>query len=287
MLPILLSIGVFHLFSLSLFIVLAWLVFSFLFWRQMKEFGVDEDKVFDLTFYGTIIAFLASRLIYVLLHWSVFSNNLLKFIVIWVYPGLSLYGALFGLVLYLVFLIRKYKIRLGYLLDSLAWALPFSLIVGLIGGLLDGSRLGKATSLIWAVKYVGSPVKRHPVQIYEIISLGLILLILFFINKRASKEKWPYGMIGGWFFLLFGISQFALEFVKENSIYFVRLSFNQWMALVLVCEAIGALYIKAGGKEFLRQSAANIKFKVMFVLKGAYHAVSQRFTRRNPESSGK
>jgi prolipoprotein diacylglyceryltransferase len=283
--PILISVGSVHIYSLSVFLILSWLVFSFCFWRQMKEYGVDDEKIYDLTFYGTIVALIASRLTFVILHWSKFYDNLLKVAVVWVLPGLSMYGAIIGMTLFLAIMLRRYKIRLGYLLDSLAWSLPPTLIVGFLGGLLDGSRVGKPTGLIWAVKYIGYPLKRHPVQIYEIVSLIAIMAFIFWLYRKSLREKWIYGMVGAWFFLVFGLSQFMLEFLKENSIYWLGLSFNQWVALAIVCETSGALYIKGGGKVIIRKAYSNLLLHTGNAVKGVIDAISKRTTRRDPPTS--
>jgi prolipoprotein diacylglyceryltransferase len=65
MAPILFSIGPIHLYSYSVFIILAWGIFSFLFWRMLRGDGVDEDKIFNFTFYSTLSAFVCARIFFV------------------------------------------------------------------------------------------------------------------------------------------------------------------------------------------------------------------------------
>jgi phosphatidylglycerol---prolipoprotein diacylglyceryl transferase len=282
--PILFSVGNFHLYSLSVFIILSWIVFSFIFWRQMRQYGIEEDKIFNLTFYGTLITGICSRLTYVLLHWHLFNDNFLKIIVIWVLPGLSVFGAIIGLVLSLIILIKKYKIRLGYLLDSLAVALPYTLVFGLLGGFLDGSRVGKNTNVAWAIHYIGIAGKRHPVQLYEIISLVLIIIFIKYLLRQSNQHKWAYGFVGVWFFFLLGLTQFSLEFLKDNSIYWLSLSFNQWISIAIFSESVGVLYIKGGGKIFIKKLVSKSYINARNTLKGVHNAISKRITRRDPSS---
>jgi prolipoprotein diacylglyceryltransferase len=270
MYPILISLGSVHIYSLSVFILVSWAVFSFIFWKEMKEYGIDEEKIFDLTFYASITGFVFSRIFFVLLNLKLFGLDPLKITAIWIIPGLSIYGAIIGSILIMVILIRKYKIRLGYLLDSLAFAFPIALISINIGSLLDGSRIGKITNLPWAIHYLGYSGKRHPVQVYEILSLIVILVVLYILRRTAAKNKWPYGIIGIWFIFQFAVSQFILEIFKVNSIYWMKLSVNQWINIILFCESVGILYVKS-----------NIRINIQQLLKGAYNAVSQRFSKRN------
>ena len=90
MFPILFTIGTVSLYSTSLMTVLAWLVFSFLFWRGLRAQGATEDHIFDLTFYATIVAFVAARAGYIVTHWDVFAGkSSLLMLALWVAPGLS------------------------------------------------------------------------------------------------------------------------------------------------------------------------------------------------------
>ena len=89
-------------------LVLSWCVFSFLFWRALRSDGIDEDKIFDLTFYSTIVAFVFSRIFFVALNWDLFADTGLRIFAIWVQPGLSLYGAFYRWTsVTLVFLSRR------------------------------------------------------------------------------------------------------------------------------------------------------------------------------------
>src|SRR5574340_1168436 len=107
MYPLLLSIGPVHIYSLSVFIITGWLVYSFLFWRALRESGIEEDKIFDLTFYSTLVGLVTARALFVFLNWNLFSETWLKIIALWVTPGLSLYGAFVGGLMTLVALSRS------------------------------------------------------------------------------------------------------------------------------------------------------------------------------------
>lgn len=250
--PVLFSFGIIHIFSYSVFLILAWCVFSFLFWKQLRDNGVEDERIFDLTFYGTLVALLTSRLGFVLSHQEIFLATPLKIVSLWVAPGLSLYPGLAGGIITMFLLARSVKMRMVTVLDTLAFALSGGLAVGLIGSLLDGAEIGKQTSFAWGVNYLGHLGRRHPIQIYEIIGILFIALMLIYFRKLAKKRNWPYGIIGLWFFLFFSIVMFALEFLKESEIYWVGLTVNQWLLVALFAETLGAFYVKGGGRETAR-----------------------------------
>jgi len=261
MYPILFSIGPVHIYSFSLLLPFSWLVFSFLFWRELRSQGIDEDKIFDLMFYATLVGFVSARAGYVIFHWELFAATWLKIFAIWVQPGFALYGAVVGALATLIFLSRKQKVRLGAVLDAFALSFPGALLVGLIGGLLDGTVVGRIASVPWTIRYVGSVGRRHPVQLYELIAIIITIGILRLVARRSTKEKWPYGVVGVWFFLLFCIFMFPLEFVKESRVYW-SLSANQWILIALFAEALGAFYVRGGGREAVRPFINSILTRV-------------------------
>ena len=285
MYPLLISIGPIQIYNLSVFLILSWLVFSFVFWRSLKDNGVEDERIFDLTFYTTIVAFVFARLFFVIFHWPDFSDDLLKIPAIWVVPGLSYYGGLFSGIMTMILLGVRYKIRIGYIVDALAFALLFSYITGSIGSLLDGTVIGKHVNAPWAVNYIGHAGLRHPVQLFYIISMIIIFVPLVFITKKVKNKSLPCGTVGIWYCFFFSVSQFIVEFFKESSVYWFRLSLYQWICIGLFGEAIGAWYVRGGGRDKINPILSQSRNKFSFAVKNTYEWISQRFTGRHPDSS--
>jgi hypothetical protein len=93
---------------------------------------------------------------------------------------------------------------------------PFSLgvVVGRLGclfaGLPDGT-YGKPTTLPWAVD-LGDGIGRHPVQIYESLSMALFLAAYLVGLQRRS----PWALRRGFYAMCiaYGLQRFAWEFLK-------------------------------------------------------------------------
>jgi prolipoprotein diacylglyceryltransferase len=252
----------------SVSLVIAWAVWSFLFWRNLRNWGTSEDRIFDLTFYATVSAVVAARAGYVVANWGEFADSPLRMFAIWVAPGMSFLSALIGAIATLVYLSRSYRVRLGLVLDAIATSLPAAVIIGKVGSFLSGVEIGRIASLPWAVAYRGESGMRHPVQVYEIIVLAFLMVVMIALQRRANAKKWAYGLLGVLFFLLFAIAGFVLELAKESSVYW-GVTANQWILIGFFAESAGALYIRGGGRE-----------KTRLVLRHIYAAISKRSLRR-------
>lgn len=240
-----------------------------MFWKLLRRVVSDEQQIFDIMFYSTIASIIVSRVAFVVFHWNLFAETPLKIAALWIQPGLSLYGGLFGGIVMMLVKIRQYKLRLAFISDALAFSLPSAFLVGQVGSLLDGTVVGKEANLPFAVRYAGHIGARHPVQIYIVLTLIFIIALLLLLQKKAVKDSWPFGIMGIWFFLLYSVSMFVLEFVVESTVYFSYLSANQWVLIAVVAETLGAFYVRGGGREFIKPKIRAIQAFVKQKLKYA------------------
>lgn len=262
MFPVLLSVGLFRLYSYGFFFILSWCVFSFLFWKGLRKEGISEEKIFDLTFAGTLTGGIFGRLFYVIFNWPFFKDSWLSIFALWVQPGLSIYGALAGGLATLIILGKKKNIRIAHIADAFVSAYAGALIVGSIGSLMDGTVIGLPTGLPWAVRYVGFPEPRHPVQIYEIILNILLLLIIITVNTQAKLRKWPYGISAIIFFFLYSVSMFAVEYMRDTTLWFYYFHINHWFLIALFLTSLVLYYLRGGGKEAVEPAFRKIQARI-------------------------
>lgn len=276
MFPLTFPIGNVSIYAGDVLLIFSWLTYSFLFWRGLRRWGIDEDRIFDLTFYATLMAFITARLWFVVTHWNIFAGkSFLLMIALWISPGLSWMGAVVGGMATTVMLSRQYKVRLGLVLDTLATTLPLPIIIGEVASLFYAVEVGKPTPLVWGIRYAGHAGIRHPVQLYEIFVLSLISYFMIKISTVATRKKWAYGLVGVWFFVLYSIASFLLEFAKDSTVYWGRLTANQWILIGIFAECVGVLYVR-GGRETFRPITRAVRTFISEKGKTLYAAIPKR-----------
>lgn len=152
----------------------------------------------------------------------------------------SVVGALAGGILG----VEAYKLVRGISISTgIVFAGPFAagVTIGRWGCLFAGlpdQTFGIPTTLPWAVE-LGDGIGRHPVQVYESLSMALFTLVFF--NGLRTRAHWA--MTGGfyWLAIFYGAQRFCWEFLKP---YPALLGpFNQFHMLCLGLVLYGAFML--------------------------------------------
>lgn len=200
------------------------------FWPLSKE---AIDKYITWLIIGM---FLGARLFYVVLYnWEYYSSNLLDIFAVWK-GGLSFHGAVFGMCLATYLFARNNKLHFFQLADCLAVAGTPGLFFGRMGNFINGELYGRVTDS-WAgiIFPGGGPFPRHPSQLYEGFSEGILLfLILFYIHR---KQRF-YGVVSTVFLIGYGTFRFIVEFFREPDAqlgyYFGYFTMGQFLCLAMI-----------------------------------------------------
>ncbi len=277
MFPTLLSIGPIHIPTLLVFTMLAWGIFSFLFWRQLRNQAISEEHTYQVMFYGTIAAIVGSRLGFVLFHWPLFEGNLfIRVFTPWIQPGFSFYGAFLAGGALMLAMSRQYGIPRSLFLDAFTIGFSSAFTWGALGSFLSGQVVGKPTTSPLGIGPSGSQVRMHPVSLYEMCAVFAILVLLSLVRKLRKRTLTRPGMYALWFFFLFSVSMFCLEFLKESPVYFSRLTVNQWVCIAIFAEATGALITWGGGLKLVRTYVPVLYKKISAWIGGVYAKLSKR-----------
>jgi prolipoprotein diacylglyceryltransferase len=250
------------------------MIFSFQFWRFLKNEGIDDERIFNLTFFATVSAFILSRMAFVAVHWRDFGTDILRMAALWVAPGMTFFGAFIGGASTMFILSKKSKLRIGLLLDALAASFPLACVIASVGAFLDGSLIGKKADLFWAVSYVGHVGRRHPVELYLATLFFAIMVVNISISRIKRLRTVRIGTRGIWMFIMLGVGWFAIELFRENAIYFAGITLNQWISLAILSEGLGALYVRGGGREWMsriQKGALDTVGTVRATLSGKIH----------------
>lgn len=226
MLPILLDLGFFKIYTLGIFLVIAFFWALFWFWRNIKLTSFKEETMFDAVFISMLGGLFFARLTYVLLNFEDFGGSVLKFILVNGYPGLSLVGGLIGA--FFTFLVFARVARLPFF-EAVAYAIPslfLALGIGKIGAFFGGSTVGSETDFLLSIQYVGHEGQRHITAIYD----AIIMFIGFFVSQslvlRYRRDKVDVGSIFSFFIIVLSIAYMCLDFIKDDPLYLFNLRFN-------------------------------------------------------------
>ncbi len=153
--------------------------------RWGPRFGIDRAFIDRITFWLAIVLFAGARLGYVVSHPSEFRDPL-EIFRLW-HGGLSSHGAVAAGLLYAYLLARRTGVSLWSLADACAWAVPITGIFVRFGNFMNGELYGDPTTLPWGIRFPTRPdAPRHPLQLYEMILSGLILLAAWRVARRRA-----------------------------------------------------------------------------------------------------
>lgn len=242
MMPSLVTIGSFSLSSFGLFVWLTFVSAAFVFWRACRDKGVEDAVIFDNFILLTIVFLIGARLGYVINHWSTFSDALLKIVVIWRYPGLSAWGGMIAALIFFGFRAQQKKIPSVIFFDSLGYTTVVVLFLLSIAVFLDGTVVGKFTSLPWGLPAVGVTGDRHPVALYTAIIAFLGGVVLALVRHHFSG-KTPKSAIGWLGLYIVGLAQLPLAFLRDDLVYWGGIAVDAMLTIVLIVVSLIAVLI--------------------------------------------
>jgi phosphatidylglycerol:prolipoprotein diacylglycerol transferase len=159
--------------------------------RTAKRLNLDAEAVYGLGATAVFAGLIGARLAFVALYWPAFRQNPLG--IIWpLTTGYNLWGGLMVGAAAAFFYGRLKRLAPAPTLDALTPGLMVALMALSLADFLAGPGYGTLTSLPWGISLFG--VRRHPVQLYEIL-LGLAALLLWW---RLANHR----LFAGQLFLL-------------------------------------------------------------------------------------
>jgi prolipoprotein diacylglyceryl transferase len=246
------SVGQLSIRYYGLFLAVAFILSSFVFYRILKREGeslfllpVTANAVFLATIIG---ARLGECLFYFP---EYYFNNPLEIIL----PfrngeytgigGLSSHGAAFAIPVALFFTAKNIKKPTLWLIDRVCVTIPLFAFFIRLGNLLNSEIIGTETSVPWGFIFDlrNEDFPRHPVQLYE----AFWYLIVFFVINNFFRKKYTKlrnGTILGLFLILIFLPRTILEIFKAPISEFDKyslLSTGQYLSLFFVFAGIALL----------------------------------------------
>lgn len=219
---------------------------------ESKRKKLPADTAVDLCLIGIPMGVVFARLAYVLLHLSYYKAAPLTMLYIWD-GGLSVYGAIAGVLIGIVIYSLAKKLKFFSLTDLLAPGLLLAQGFALWGNFFDQVGYGpevKSASLEWfpfSVMIEKTGTIHYAAFFYGFVWCALVFAALWLIIRKRAKRE---GAVTLWYLLLFSIGQFALEFLLQSTetvFWVIRIS--QLVYGVLAVAALLLLILRSGEKS--------------------------------------
>ena len=189
----------------------------------------------DMIFYAMLGIIVGGRLGYVLFYnLGAYIGDPLAIFKLWD-GGMSLHGGVVGVLVAIWYVTRKDRLSFLRFCDYIACVVPFGLFFGRLANFVNGELWGRATTVPWAIIFPdsGTMDPRHPSQLYEAGLEGLLMMaILAFFFWRTDARYKP-GFLFGMAAIIYGLSRFAVEFVREPDVQLGTLSWGLTMGQTL------------------------------------------------------
>lgn len=179
--------------------------------------------------------------------------------------GLASHGAAIGVLLMLVWLVRREKKRFDrkyylWILDRIVVTVALGSFFIRMGNLMNHEIVGMPTDAPWGFIFTElreGNIVRHPAQLYEAICYLITFGILMFMFWKTKLKDKP-GAIFGWYLILAFFSRFLVEFVKKPQTHFVEegvipaMRTGQLLSIPLII--IGAVLIVMAVRKYKNKS---------------------------------
>ncbi|MFZ5522291.1 MAG: prolipoprotein diacylglyceryl transferase [Pseudomonadota bacterium] len=212
--------------------------------------GWQGKDVEDLLFYAVLGVVLGGRLGYVLFYKpAYYLAHPLEAFAVW-QGGMSFHGGLIGVLLALALFARQRGRSFFDVSDLVAPCVPIGLAMGRLGNFINGELWGRFAdpSLPWAMVFPqsGSPLPRHPSQLYQFALEGVLLFAVLWGYGRQPR---PLGRVSAAFLIGYGVLRFVAEYFREPDDFLgllaLNLSMGQWLCIPMVLAGL-VMWVWAG-----------------------------------------
>lgn len=224
------QIGFFYINMYGVMFALGVLVAILLAGKEADRKSIQKEVIYDLVLYLLIGILIGARLFYVFFYWPKdVTLTFLDVFKVW-QGGLAFFGGLVGAIIAGFIYVKKKRLDFWVFADIFAVPLVTGHIFGRLGDYLTGGHPGKVTDVPWAI-YMDNAL-RHPVVLYEII--GLVIIVIILLNLKKFK------LFDGFLFLsyliLYSVQRMFLDLFRLESTdpRFFSLTPSQIMAIFLL-----------------------------------------------------
>jgi phosphatidylglycerol---prolipoprotein diacylglyceryl transferase len=244
--PVLFEIGFFKLRWYSLGYLFGIMLGYWLLLKLIAKPGAPMSRLHadDMILYATLGIILGGRIGYILFYQPSILANPADIFKLWE-GGMSLHGGTLGTIFAIWLHSRRFKLSFLRVCDYVACCIPFGLFLVRVANFINGELWGHETDVAWAVIFDTSGaaaglIPRHPSQLYEAATEGLLMAAILWPLFFKTHARYNPGFLFGTAALVYGISRFLIEFVREPDAHLTHLveqtglSMGQWLTVPMI-----------------------------------------------------
>lgn len=255
MFPTLFTIGSFSLQTINIWLLIGFIGAGFLIWKRAHDEHYEDDQVFDVLLISTVVGVVIARVVYVLLHYAEFGNDVLAWMAFFTRPGFHEFAGILGALVAVRWQIKRRKWDEYEFLDFMSIGCVWFLICLWIGRFFAGAYLGFPTTLPIGVLFPTVYDARHPLQLYFAFLLAIVLVVLILLEKRYRFFQWykgssqsaQTGFVVGLMIVLTGLVYTVLRFFQQDPQKMIfSLPLESVATCILGCSGIALIYLRSG-----------------------------------------
>lgn len=263
--PVALDLGFFQIRWYSLGYLAGILLGYWFLLQLLKKPGapMSREHADDMILYATLGIILGGRIGYILFYQPSILNNPADIFKLWE-GGMSLHGGAAGTIFSIWLLARKHKLSFLRVCDYIACCIPFGLFLVRLANFVNDELWGRVTDVPWAIVFPnGGDLPRHPSQLYEAVLEGLLMAAILWPLFWKTDARYKPGFLFGMAALIYGLSRFAVEFVREPDVQLQwlaeqsGLSMGQWLTIPMLVLGIFLVLTAAGRRRRVEPFAGN------------------------------
>jgi phosphatidylglycerol:prolipoprotein diacylglycerol transferase len=254
MFPILFSIGPLELRTITLFVIAAFFLASFIFWRKCREEHYSEAEIFDGFLVSAIIGSVVARAVFIIFNFNIFGLHILSWFDFNMFPGVNLIAGLAAA----AFLLYKNAVKNKWdefeVLDFWVTSASLGLSIYYLGTFFDGTGYGYSTNLPWGVVFPSIIEPHHPLQMYFALFYAGLFVYLSkveyayrtFTWYRHGKKTAQTGFLTSAFLISISVFTFLMAFLKPATLEFLNINFDMVISGILGIVGVGLLLSRSG-----------------------------------------
>ena len=216
--------------------------------RKYPSQYMTADMFDDLLTWVIIGVILGGRFGYVVFYNTpYYLENPLDALKIW-QGGMAFHGGLIGVITAMVLFAWKNSIPFFALADRVAVVTPIGLFFGRVANFINGELYGRASDAPWAMVFREGDIARHPSQLYQAATEGIILFAILVTLQRSDYVRQNFGILSGAFLAAYAFMRFFVEYTRQPDAHIgtlaLNLSMGQWLCIPMFI--VGVIIMKFG-----------------------------------------